>query len=109
MLRMSEDELKNIGKGGVTKPKGPTESEIQRAIKQYLSMCGWFVVKIHQSMGSYKGIADLYALKDGSAVWIEVKTPTGKQSEYQKAFEIDIIRNGGRYLVASGIEDVIGL
>lgn len=109
MLRMSEDELKNVGNGGVVKPKGPTESEIQRAIKQYLSMCGWFVVKIHQSMGSYKGIADLYAIKNGAAVWIEVKTPTGKQSEYQKAFETDIIRNGGRYLVASGIEDVIGL
>lgn len=109
MLRLSEEELKNIGKGGVTKSKGPKESEIQRAIMQYLRMCGWFVVKIHQSMGSYKGIADLYALKYGSAVWIEVKTPTGKQSEHQKAFETDIVSHGGRYVVASRIEDVIGL
>ena len=109
MLRMTEEELKNIGKGGAAMPKGPKESDIQRAIMQYLRMCGWFVVKIHQSMGSYKGIADLYAIKNGSGVWIEVKTPAGKQSEHQKTFETDIISHGGRYMVASGIEDVIGL
>ena len=62
------------------------ESEIQAQIRDYLRWNGWFVVKIHQSLGSYRGIADLYALRGGQHVWIEVKRPGGRQSEYQKRF-----------------------
>ena len=58
------------------------------------------------SLGSYKGIADLYALKDGRHVWIEVKTDRGRQSEHQRQFEQDIRDHGGRYIVARGIEDI---
>lgn len=83
-----------------------TESDIQRQIKEFLQWHGWFVVKIHQSLGSYKGIADLYALKDGQHVWIEVKTPKGQLSEYQVKFMGDVVKHGGRYIVAKGIEDV---
>ena len=82
------------------------ESDIQRDIKTYLQYKGWFVVKIHQSMGSYKGIADLYCLKDGQSVWVEVKTPRGRIGEHQERFRDDVERSGGRYLVARGIEDV---
>lgn len=83
-----------------------TEADIQRQIKEYLQWNGWFVVKIHQSLGSYKGIADLYALKDGIHVWIEVKTPRGRQSEYQEKFQRDVTEHGGAYIVARSIEDV---
>jgi Holliday junction resolvase len=83
-----------------------TESDIQKAIREYLQWNGWFVIKIHQSLGSYKGIADLYALKNGRHVWIEVKTDRGRQSEYQEQFEQDIRDHGGRYIVARGIEDI---
>lgn len=88
-----------------TKPK-ITESDIQRQIKEYLQWHGWFVVKIHQSLGSYRGIADLYALKNGRHVWIEVKTPTGRLSEDQVKFREDVLAHGGVYIVARGIEDV---
>lgn len=83
-----------------------TEADIQRQIKEYLQWHGWFVVKIHQSLGSYRGIADLYALKDGQHIWIEVKTPNGRLSEYQEKFRDDVISHGGKYIVARGIEDV---
>lgn len=83
-----------------------TESDIQAAIKEYLQWHGWMVVKIHQSLGSYKGIADLYALKDGQHVWIEVKMPKGKLSEYQERFRDDILQHGGTYIVARSVEDV---
>ena len=83
-----------------------TESDIQAAIKEYLQWHGWFVVKIHQSLGSYKGIADLYALKDGRHVWIEVKTEKGRLSEYQEKFKRDVTAHGGRYIVARSVEDV---
>lgn len=82
------------------------ESEIQAQIRDYLRLCGWFIVKIHQSLGSYRGIADLYALRGGQHVWIEVKRPDGRQSEYQKRFQRDIERHGGTYILARGIEDV---
>ena len=87
------------------KPK-ITESDVQRQIKKFLQWHGWFVVKIHQSLGSYKGIADLYALKDGRHVWIEVKMPKGRLSEYQEKFRNDVIAHGGAYIVARSIEDV---
>ena len=82
------------------------ESDIQSAIKQYLQLKGWFVVKIHQSLGSYRGIADLYAIKDGRSVWIEVKTPRGKLSRWQEKFREEIESHGGKYVVARGIEDL---
>ncbi len=82
------------------------ESDIQKQIKEYLQYCGWFVVKIHQSLGSYRGIADLYALRDGQHVWIEVKTSRGKQSDWQIRFQQDIEKHGGTYILARGIEDV---
>jgi len=82
------------------------ESEIQITIKEYLQWQGWFVVKIHQSLGSYKGIADLVAMKDGLTVWIEVKTPKGRLSKYQEQFRDDVLAHGGTYIVARSVDDV---
>lgn len=92
----------------IDKPK-IKESDIQRDIKTFLQYRGWFVVKIHQSMGSYKGIADLYCLKNGLSVWVEVKTPKGRMSEHQERFKDDVEQNGGHYIVARGIDDVSNL
>ncbi len=82
------------------------ESDIQAQIRDYLRWKGWFVVKIHQSLGSYKGIADLVAVKDGHTVWIEVKTPKGRLSKHQEQFRDDIWAHGGIYLVARSVEDI---
>ncbi len=83
-----------------------TESDVQRTIKEYLQWHGWYVVKIHQSLGSVKGIADLYALKNGVHMWIEVKMPKGKLSEHQIKFKADIEAHGGVYIVSRGIDDL---
>lgn len=82
------------------------ESDIQRAIKEYLSWQGWYVVKIHQSLGSHKGIADLYAIRQGRSVWIEVKTKAGRLSVHQEKYRAEIEAHGGEYITARGIEDV---
>ena len=82
------------------------EVDIQAQIRDYLRWKGWFVVKIHQSLGSYRGIADLVAVKDGHTVWIEVKTPNGRLSKYQKQFRDDIRAHGGIYLVARSVDDI---
>jgi Holliday junction resolvase len=106
-MRLSETEFSLIcqrkPKG---KPNGPKESHIQRDIKQTLEWHGWFVVKIHQSLGSYKGIADLYVIKDSRHVWIEVKTATGRLSEHQVRFRDDVQRHGGTYIIARCVDDV---
>ncbi len=85
------------------------ESDIQRQIKEYLQWKGWFVFKIHQSLGSHKGIADLYAIKRGQGIWIEVKTPKGRLSEHQENFRHNLELHGGRYILARGIEDLADL
>lgn len=111
MTRMSIKKARQLGllpSAGAQKNKS-TEADIQRQIRDYLLWQGWFVFKIHQSLGSYKGVADLYAIKNGRGVWIEVKTPRGRQSEHQEQFEKDILSHGGEYLLARSVEDVMGL
>lgn len=111
MTHLSEKQARALGliltpgAGKQSKPK-PKESDIQRNIKEYLQWNGWFVVKIHQSLGSYKGIADLYALKGGRHVWIEVKTPVGRQSDDQVKFELDIRAAGGEYFLCRSVDDL---
>ncbi len=85
------------------------ECDIQRTIKELLQWRGWFVIKLHQSLGSHRGIADLYCLRDGRHVWIEVKAPKGKLSEHQQQFKADVETAGGEYRVARCIEDVADL
>lgn len=83
-----------------------TEADIQRQIRDYLRWTGWFVYKNHQSLGSYRGVADLTAIKDGRVVWIEVKKPGGRQSREQEKFQREIEAHGGVYIVARSVEDV---
>lgn len=106
-MMITEAEFKLITQKA-KKPPTVKESDIQKSIKQHLEWHGWFVVKIHQTLGSYKGIADLYAIKNGRQVWIEVKTPSGRLSEHQVKFQADIEGHGGTYIVARSVDDVMG-
>lgn len=83
------------------------ESEIQAAIRDFLRYQGFFVYKNHQTLGSYPGVADLTAIKDGRVYWIEVKRPNGRLSEAQKRFASAIKNHGGNFFVATSIEDVM--
>jgi Holliday junction resolvase len=58
------------------------ESKIQSKIKKKLEEKGYLVVKLIKT--NCNGIPDLMALKDGKAIFIEVKQPTGVLSELQK-------------------------
>lgn len=105
-MHLSEREFSKIKSPRISPVK---ESDIQAQIKEYLLRKGWFVVKIHQSLGCVKGIADLYAIKNGRSVWIEVKTPNGRLSEHQERFWSDVVNHGGIYIVARSVDDVINL
>ena len=84
----------------------PTENEIQSAIRDDLSWKGWYVIRIQQGMGAHNGLSDLIAIKNGRVVFIEVKTPRGKQSEYQIKFEEEITKRGAEYIVMRSAQDV---
>ena len=83
-----------------------TETEIRGNIKEYLQWTGWFVFYQLQGLGAYKGLSDLVAVKNGRVVFVEVKKPTGNQSEVQIQFQADLEASGGEYVLAKGVEDV---
>ena len=57
------------------------EKEIQTKIKKRLEKSGWMVIKLIQT--SLNGIPDLLCIREGEAVFIEVKRPGGKVSPLQ--------------------------
>lgn len=85
-----------------------SEADVQGAIRDYMGWHKWYCFKIHQSALSHKGVADLYAVKAGRSLWIEVKTPhpRSKQSPEQAAFGCAILAHGGEYIVARSVDDV---
>lgn len=86
--------------------KQQPETPIRKGIRDYLMVHGWKVARILQSMGSEKGIPDLVAIRDGVTVWLEVKKPGGKLSDYQQAWRDDCLAHGGKWMLAMSVEDV---
>jgi len=111
MTRLSQRRAQELGIVPADTEKKPVarpqkEADIQRTIRDYLRWQGWYVVKIHQSLGSHRGIADLYAIREGRSVWIEVKTSIGRLSMHQEKYRAEIESHGGEYIVARAVEDV---
>ena len=82
------------------------EKDITRSIRAYLKTIGVYHWKVWQGLGSKKGISDIIALINGTALFIEVKTPTGKLSPSQEEFLMDVNYHGGIGLVVRSVEDV---
>lgn len=82
------------------------ETAEKNAIKQYLNLKGIFWYYNLQTLGSFKGVPDLTFIKDGTTVQCEVKTPKGRQSDYQKEFQKNWEANGGVYILG-GIDEVL--
>ena len=85
----------------------PKENEIKRLVKDYLHIRGWYCFSILQGLGAHKGIADIYAIKNGRAIWIEIKSPRGRQSADQIEFQKNIEYHGGEYLLVRCLDDLI--
>jgi len=85
----------------------PKENEIKRLVKDYLYIRGWYCFSILQGLGAHKGIADIYAIKNGRAIWIEIKSPRGRQSADQIEFQKNIKYHGGEYLLVRCLDDLI--
>lgn len=104
----------------------PLEKDIQSAICYYLfDLKHYFGGRMNtqpifnREYGAYRampkysltGFPDIFILKDGTFIGLEVKRPGGKQSEAQILFEQNCSKNGVRYYVVTCVEDVhrIGL
>lgn len=97
------------------------EKDIQNAILEYLHLRGIFAWPI-QNQGQYDPFKKIYrktpkwfvhglpdiqaALSRGRALHIEVKSPTGKQSDHQKIFQEKVERAGHSYIVARSVQEV---
>ena len=81
------------------------EKQVKAAIKQFLDLHGIRHFHVLQGLGCYKGIPDMFAVAD-KVYAIEVKTATGRQSDYQKKFQDMWEGQGHPYILARGIDDV---
>jgi len=59
-----------------------------------------------QGLGSYRGISDIIAIKNGGVLFIEVKAPGGSLSHHQRRFAKNIKASGGHYILAFSYEDI---
>lgn len=99
-----------------------TEKETQKTILHYLSLRKYVYWRVNNTptfdasikggfrrMGAHsrKGVADIYVLKGGVSYFIEVKGQKGVLSEDQKSFRDDVTREGGVFIVAKSVDDVI--
>jgi len=74
------------------------ESDIQSDIIDFAHIRGWFAVKIVSP--SRKGIMDVYALRNGRHVWIEVKRPGEVLREQQAKVAREMKAHGARDVYA---------
>lgn len=58
-----------------------------------------------KSIGLKTGVSDMIILRPNEAVFVEVKTETGRQSDDQKKFESDVAALGFRYILVRSLED----
>ena len=84
-----------------------TENDVKNQVKDYLNIKGYFHFPLTAGMGSYPGLPDRIAIKNGRTLYIECKRPGGKQSVNQLAFQGDIWAKGGHYILVKCLEDMI--
>ncbi len=62
---------------------------------------------INRSLGVLPGVSDMAYLIPGSVVWIEWKTPSGKQSPDQRKFQALVTSLGMQYHIVTSEEDFL--
>lgn len=96
------------------------ESDVLRAVLATLEMhprvafvarmnSGVFQVEGRFIKAGFKGCSDIIGmLKGGRFLAVECKSSTGKESEDQRAFGAKVTADGGLYIVARTVDDVMG-
>lgn len=97
-----------------------TESDVQKLILNWLKLRRYFHWRANTGgmSGAHKGKAwfvrfgragqpDIFVVRNGLLIGIEVKGVKGVQSTKQLEFQTELIRAGGQYILARNLEDVI--
>lgn len=84
-------------------PEGRIKSDIKNALKDR----GVYWTMIPGGAYGRSGEPDMILCCNGRYLAVEVKTPTGRQSEWQKLRQAQIEASGGTYIVARDVEDVL--
>ena len=99
------------------------EAEILRQVEEWLTLRRIWHMRCNNSAGkaqsgqfmrsfscnghAVNGVSDIYAVKDGTSIWIECKRPVGgKVSEAQRNFLDAMNRNGAVGIVVNSIESL---
>lgn len=80
------------------------ESLIQKQILDYLKYNDIFHFKIIAA--NKNGIPDIFCLYEGQAIFLEVKTETGKTSKLQDFQMSKINENGGKSFIIKQLKDL---
>jgi len=84
-----------------------SESDVKKLLTDRLRIDGWFIFPILQSLGCFPGITDFIAVKQSRVLFIETKSPAGKQRPDQIIFQNFIEAHGGEYWLIDCYEDII--
>lgn len=88
------------------KKKYKLEKDFQSDAILFLSKKGFFVFKCESQT---RGIPDLFCVKEGVHIFIELKIDGGKLSNIQALMIDKINRHGGNAFVAYNMEDINGI
>ena len=82
------------------------ETALTKKIQAYLKQQGCWVTKLHGGPTQQAGLPDLLAVKQGRAVFFEIKTETGRLSQLQE-HTLGRLRSAGAVAeMVRSIEDV---
>lgn len=110
------------GQAGATLPR-VSEEAIHRSVADYLARCarpGVFWTHVPnggmrpyaeaaklKGMGAKAGVPDLMIVKEGRAMWLELKTESGRLSPAQAALHAELRAAGCEVWVAYGLDDAL--
>lgn len=75
-------------------------------VKTAIGKAVMHVVKYLNPKWKNSGFSDLLIMKNGKVIFLEIKTPSGKQSDKQKEFQEIVESVGVPYVLADCINDV---
>ena len=84
-----------------------SESDVKKLLTDRLRIDGWFIFPILQGLGCFPGITDFIAVKGGRVLFIETKSPAGKQRPDQIIFQNFVESHGGEYWLIDCYEDIM--
>ncbi len=83
-----------------------TETMLKSQIKDYLAIKHIYSFPITQGLGSFRGAPDRIMHLNSEVIYLEIKLPSGKMSDWQLAFQRQCEVDGIDYRVIRSVEDL---